>query len=133
MNKRTVIVTTLSSMALSGIMLLTACSGPSGSQGKESPSAPASSSGKALFEANCAACHGTNGAGGIVLGKVTSSDLRQSSLGPKYGNDVSLLRRAILEGKNSSGKDLDTVMTRWKDKLSDQEVSTIVAYLATLK
>jgi len=120
-------------MALSGIMLLTACTGSSGSQGKESPSMPASSSGKALFEANCASCHGTNGAGGMALGNVTSADLRQSSLGPKYGNDVSLLSRAILEGKNSSGKDLDPVMTRWKDKLSDQEVSTIVAYLATLK
>ncbi len=89
-------------------------------------------SGKQLFADRCAACHGDNASGGYKMGSKTSGDLRWAKLGDTYHNDVSLVTGAILNGKDKDGKDLDAVMPRWQDTLTDQQVSDIIAYLQTL-
>ncbi|MCL5264532.1 MAG: cytochrome c [Chloroflexi bacterium] len=95
--------------------------------------AAASANGEQLYKANCAACHGANGAGGTKIGKATAADLRQPKLEPGYHNDTTLLRRAIVEGKDEKGGDLDEAMPRFKGKLSDSNVDAIVTYLKTLR
>ena len=97
------------------------------------PAGGSASTGQQLFASNCSACHGANGAGGLKIGTATSADLRWPSLGPTYNSDTSLIARAILDGKDQDGQDLDPVMPRWSGKLSDQDISNIIAYLETLK
>jgi mono/diheme cytochrome c family protein len=93
----------------------------------------AAGAGKQLFQANCSSCHGANGAGGIKVGDATSADLRQSKLEPAYRKNVKLLQRAILDGKDEDGGNLNQVMPRWKGKLTTRQVDNIIAYLKTLK
>ncbi len=103
-----------------------------------SATAPAASTtakagkGKALFETNCASCHGANGAGGVKMGSANSADLRAPGLEKTYHKKNALLRRAILDGKDEKGGSLDTAMPRWRGKLSVQEVDAIIAFLETL-
>lgn len=89
--------------------------------------------GRQLFRANCSPCHGTTGAGGVKIGEATSADLRQASLKPIYHNNARLLRRAILDGKDEEGGNLDRAMPRWEGKLARRQVDDIIAYLETLK
>ncbi len=90
--------------------------------------------GKALFDKNCASCHGASAAGGIKIGSATSADIRWSRIGPagkNYRGDESLIKRAILTGKDEKGEDLDPVMPRWQGKLTDAQVNDIIAFLKT--
>lgn len=87
--------------------------------------------GKTLFATNCASCHGQNAAGGLKIGSATSADLRWDKLGKMYHGDVALIRRAVLDGKDEAGADLDPVMPRWRGKLSDAQVNAIIAFLQT--
>ncbi len=89
--------------------------------------------GQQLYTTNCVACHGTTGAGGVKLGDATSADIRGPALADAYKNDVSLIKRAILTGKDQDNEDLDAAMPRWQGKLTDQNVADIIAYLQTLK
>jgi mono/diheme cytochrome c family protein len=88
--------------------------------------------GKALFQENCATCHGQSGQGGV---------------GPKLVGDASewktkLFERAVLSGIDDEGKALKPPMPHWKDASfkSDKgaapgtaEVDAIQRYLRTLK
>jgi len=89
--------------------------------------------GKQLYQADCLSCHGAAGVGGKKIGNSTSADMRWSALGPMYGNDLGLVRRAILDGMNEDNEPLDAEMPRWKDKLSATQADAIIAYLQTLK
>ena len=93
----------------------------------------ASAQGVALFGQYCAGCHKQDGSGGVPVGAATSKDLRQPSLGPMYRGDAALLTRAVLEGKDEDGRDLDAAMPRFKGQLSESDAKAIVAYLGTLK
>ena len=88
--------------------------------------------GKELYETNCVACHLANGAGGLKLGSATSADLRAPGLEKTYNNSDALISRAILEGKDQKGEDLDPVMPRFQGKLTQTQVNQIIAYLKTL-
>jgi cytochrome c oxidase cbb3-type subunit 3 len=76
--------------------------------------------GKALFEANCVACHGAKGDGDTVIGKqLQASDLRSP--------DVQKLKDAeltttIMEGKNNK-------MPPFKAKLKPEEVTALLKYV----
>jgi mono/diheme cytochrome c family protein len=114
--------------------------GPQGPAGTQGPSGPAGSpapdltSGLALYQSNCASCHGADGAGGIAMAGTTSADLRQGALLPAFGADFSsLVSRAILDGKDEKGGDLDASMPRFRGKLSDSQVNAIVNYMVTLR
>jgi mono/diheme cytochrome c family protein len=92
----------------------------------------AESGGQELFETNCVACHGPDGAGGLKIGTATSADLRSPHLETLYNNSDDLISRAVLQGKDQQGEDLDPTMPHWQGKLSQQQVSQIISYLKTL-
>ncbi len=88
--------------------------------------------GKALYQQNCASCHGQKGQGGSA---------------PKLAGDASkwrakLFERAVLKGLDDNGKPLQAPMPHWEgasfktDKgaaPSKAEVHAIQRYLQTLK
>ena len=88
--------------------------------------------GKALYQANCASCHGATGAGGV---------------GPKLAGDSSnwpekIFVRATLTGVDDKGRAMKALMPHWQDAsfTSDAgahptavEVIAIQSYLKTLK
>ncbi len=65
----------------------------------------------------CAACHGTNGAGGVHFPDgAVSADLRYRALvtEQRHPYTLALLERAISTGIDNDGKPLDPVMPRWR-------------------
>jgi len=77
----------------------------------------------------CAACHRSNGAGGVHLpGGAVSADLRHPSL-LKMKYTPALLERAISRGLDSDGKPLDRVMPRWR--MSKTDLHDVANYVWT--
>lgn len=80
----------------------------------------------------CAACHGTNGAGGKKLpGGAVSADLRHKALvtQQKHPYTLALLERAISTGIDNEGERLNKVMPHWK--LSKQDLHDVAEYVLT--
>lgn len=92
--------------------------------------------GRALYQQNCAACHGDTGKGG-------SGPIK----GPRLVGDASnwnskLFARAVLEGVDDGGRKLKSGMPHWKNSSFQQdagkpptvaEVEAIHKYLRTVK
>lgn len=89
-------------------------------------------SGHMLFMMHCAACHRADASGGVKLGDTTSADLRAPELETMYHENDELLTRAIMDGIDEDGATLDSVMPRWKGRLSQAQVDDIIAYLRTV-
>lgn len=71
--------------------------------------------GKAVYDANCTACHGEDGA----LGAVGAKNLATSQLTTEEAVQI------ITNGKNA--------MPKYKKALSEQDIKAVAAYVATLK
>lgn len=87
---------------------------------------------KPPLRSSCAACHGTNGAGGIHLpGGAVSADLRHNALvvGQKHPYNLGLLERAITMGVDNDGQPLNSVMPRWR--LSQRDLHDVATYVLT--
>jgi mono/diheme cytochrome c family protein len=89
---------------------------------------------KPPLRSSCAACHGTNGAGGLhIADHAISADLRHKALvteqKPPY--NVQLLERAISTGIDNTGQPLNIVMPHWK--MSSRDLHDVAAYVLTLK
>lgn len=85
--------------------------------------------GETLYQANCASCHGSEGAGDGPAGEALSpppANLRMSMRMPITSD--SYLMWAIGEG----GAQLDTAMPAFADALSQQDRWQIIHYLRTL-
>ncbi len=95
--------------------------------------AVSTAAGQQVYQANCSVCHGADGAGGKQIGTATSADLRVNALNEAYHGDTSLIKRAILTGKDQDNNDLDAAMPRWTGKLSDADLTALIQYLPTLK
>lgn len=92
--------------------------------------------GKRLFMGHCAVCHKRDASGGIKLGDTESADLQSPGLEKMYHNDDTLMRRAIMDGKDEEGGNLDTIMPRWghvANRLTVAQVNDIIAFLKTQK
>lgn len=84
---------------------------------------------KALWVANCAPCHGQNGNSDTKMGKALGAmDLTD----PKKQSSFSDARAAsaIKNGLKQNGM---TTMKAFGDKLSDDDINALVAYVRTLK
>ncbi|HEV3153441.1 MAG TPA: cytochrome c [Candidatus Baltobacteraceae bacterium] len=86
------------------------------------------------LRSSCAACHGTNGAGGQhIADHAVSADLRHTALvtdqKPPY--NLQLLERAISTGVDNTGQPLNRVMPHWK--MSSGDLHDVAAYVLTLK
>jgi mono/diheme cytochrome c family protein len=78
------------------------------------------SSAQALFETNCAACHGTKGDGDTMIGKqLQARDLRSPEVQKKTDTELSA---SIVNGKNNK-------MPPFKGKLKAEEVTALLKYI----
>lgn len=116
------ILTAFSAAALAGCG-----TSPSGGSGKAPPPAPPAPgpppltgpvAGKAVFQANCIACHGENGRG-IGKGKPDFTDAAWQA----KESDAALLD-VIANGHHN--------MPPFKDKLTEQQRKDVLAYIRTL-
>jgi cytochrome c oxidase subunit II len=95
-----------------------------------------------LSQAGCFACHGADGKGRSIdtkLGHFDAPDIRWSVISQPIPNDEggtdpaydpALFARAVREGLDSGGGQLEPVMPRWQ--VTDPEVNALIAYLQTL-
>ena len=84
---------------------------------------------KALYESNCAKCHGSDGKGQTKMGqKLGAKDYTDAKVQDALKDDDAI--KAVKEGlKSSDGK---TLMKPSED-LSDSDVKGLVAYMRTFK
>ncbi len=84
---------------------------------------------KALYESNCAKCHGTDGTGDTKMGKkLGAKDYSDSKVQAALTDDNAA--KAIKEGlKDSEGKTL----MKATEGVSDSDVKGLVAYMRTFK
>jgi cytochrome c oxidase cbb3-type subunit 3 len=76
--------------------------------------------GKARFEQVCAACHGVDGRGNPLLGAPNLTDGEWL-----YGGDAAALKTTLMNGRNGQ-------MPAWGDKLGEQRVKLLAAYVTRL-
>ncbi len=74
--------------------------------------------GKAMYEQNCAACHGVDGAGNPMLGASRLSDDIWL-----YGGDLDTIRETLLYGRTGQ-------MPAFGERLDDFQIKLLVAFLA---
>ncbi len=74
--------------------------------------------GKAVYQQNCAACHGLDGAGNPLLGAPNLADNIWL-----YGGDIETIKASIASGRNG-------VMPAFASRLDDTQIKLLVAMLA---
>jgi cytochrome c553 len=85
--------------------------------------------GKALYEASCAKCHGTDGKGQTTMGKKNGSKDYSSAAVQAELTDAAAIK-AIKEGvKNKDG----SVVMKPTEGVTDDDAKALVAYMRTLK
>jgi cytochrome c553 len=84
---------------------------------------------KAIFEKDCAKCHGADGKGQTKMGqKLGVKDYTDAKVQAELKDDVAV--KAIKEGlKDKEGK----VLMKPAESLSDSDIKGLVAYIRTLK
>jgi cytochrome c6 len=84
---------------------------------------------KALWDANCAQCHGKSGNADTKMGKtLNAKDLTDPKVQAAFTDAKAT--QSIKEGVKENGK---TTMKAFGGKLSDDDVKALVAYVRTLK
>ncbi len=104
----------------------------------DSALAAEAAAGKALFEANCASCHGTSGKGDGPVGAALNPPPRDFSVGAfkfdangdgKPGDDADLTL-VIQKGAMAYGG--SALMAPWPT-LTEAQIGDVIAYIRTLK
>jgi mono/diheme cytochrome c family protein len=81
------------------------------------------------WDKNCMQCHGSTGAADTKMGKkLSAKDLTDAKVQASFTDADAA--KAIKEGMKEDGK---VVMKAFGDKLSDDEIKALVAYVRTLK
>jgi hypothetical protein len=95
-----------------------------------------------LSQTGCFACHGTDAKGRHIstnVGEFDTPDIRWSVISQPFPNDEggtdpaydpAGFAKAVREGTDSGGGQLDPVMPRWQ--VTDPEAGALIAYLQTL-
>lgn len=84
---------------------------------------PQEQQGEALFQANCAFCHGADGTGKNWIGQFMEPKARDLTAYSAAEMDAGRLRRTIRDGLPG------TSMPAWKDVFTPSEVAAVVAYV----
>ena len=85
--------------------------------------------GAALWSQHCASCHGKDGSGNTTMGKKLSvKDYTSAKVQAEFTDAKAA--QIIKEGVSEGGK---VKMKPFKDKLSDEDVKALVAYVRSLK
>ena len=110
------------------LLLLTAC----GSDELTSTLSPTQlAEGKALYEANCAACHGINGEGEENWQEPNEDGTFRApphdSSGHTWHHPDQLLLQIIAKG----GQAPNTQMSAFEDKLTEEEIKLVLEYIKT--
>ena len=87
------------------------------------PAISAAQGGGDIFKAKCAMCHGPDGSASTGMGK-------SMGLKPLSGPEVQKMSTADLTALITNGKGK---MPAYKGKLTDAEISSVAAYVKTLK
>ena len=103
-----------------GVALLAMAGSVAWAHANNSAAAPQNDAGKMVFEANCVACHGEDGAGTSTGQALNAPDLRSDMV--QKTSDAEL-KKQVSEGKNN--------MPPFKDTLKPDEISSVVAYVRT--
>ena len=84
---------------------------------------------KALWDANCAQCHGKSGNADTKMGKtLNAKDLTDSKVQEAFSDAKAA--ESIKNGVKENGK---TTMKAFGGKLSEDDIKALVAYVRTLK
>jgi len=84
---------------------------------------------KTLWDANCAQCHGKDGKADTKMGKALSAkDLTDRAVQSAFTDAKAT--ESIKNGVKENGK---TTMKAFAEKLTDDEIKALVAYVRTLK
>lgn len=84
---------------------------------------------KALWDANCAQCHGKTGNADTKMGKMLGAkDLTSAQVQASFTDAKATT--SIKDGVKDNGK---TTMKAFGGKLSDDDIKALVAYVRTLK
>jgi cytochrome c oxidase cbb3-type subunit 3 len=76
--------------------------------------------GQVHFQTLCSACHGMDGKGNLLLGAPNLTD--ETWL---YGGDAATLKQTLMSGRNGQ-------MPAWGDKLGEQRIKLLAAYVTKL-
>jgi len=76
--------------------------------------------GQVHFQTLCSACHGMDGKGNLLLGAPNLTD--ETWL---YGGDAATLKQTLMRGRNGQ-------MPAWGDKLGEQRIKLLAAYVTKL-
>ncbi|HFE39290.1 MAG TPA: c-type cytochrome [Gammaproteobacteria bacterium] len=88
------------------------------------PQTPAEKQGQALFQANCAFCHGADGTGKNWIGQFIEPAPRNFTLTPIQ----KLFSKKQLENRIKNGVE-GTAMPAWRYVLTDSEIDSLVSFL----
>ncbi|MCB1125171.1 MAG: cytochrome c [Verrucomicrobiae bacterium] len=84
---------------------------------------------KATYEKECAKCHGKEGKGDTKMGqKLECKDYSKAEVWAKFKDEEAL--KALKEGLKKDGK---TQMKAFGDKLKDQEIKDLIAFMKKFK
>ena len=84
---------------------------------------------KELFDKNCASCHGKDGKGQTKMGqKAGVKDYTDAKVQEAMKDDVAF--KSVKEGLKDKDKEL---MKPFSEKLSDDEIKSLIAYMRTFK
>ena len=110
------------------LLLLTACGG---NQSMETLSATQLAEGKALYEANCAECHGINGEGEANWQSLNDDGTLRAPPHDSTGHTWHHPDQHLLQITTKGGQGLNSRMPAFEDKLSDEEIKLVLEYIKT--
>lgn len=84
---------------------------------------------KEIYDKNCAKCHGVDGKGNTRMGRQTGAkDYTDPKVQAEMKDETAM--KVLKEGLVENGK---KKMDPYKDKLTDDELKALIAYLRTFK